>query len=54
MLMDLAVNLLASVVLLFLTALLIIWMAAKIYRVAIFATGQKPTMSELVRWMRAA
>jgi ABC-2 type transport system permease protein len=43
-----------SVVLLYATAALIIWLAAKIYRIAIFATGKKPTASEIVRWMRAA
>jgi ABC-2 type transport system permease protein len=44
----------ASLVLLFATATFIIWLAAKIYRVAIFATGKKPTASEIYRWMRAA
>jgi ABC-2 type transport system permease protein len=43
-----------SLALLFVTAILIIWLAAKIYRVAIFATGQKPTFSEVLRWMKAA
>ncbi|MBR9989606.1 MAG: ABC transporter permease, partial [Gemmatimonadetes bacterium] len=43
-----------SLVLLFATAAAIIWLAAKIYRVAIFATGQKPTAREIVRWMKAA
>jgi ABC-2 type transport system permease protein len=43
-----------SLVLLYGTAAAIIWLAAKIYRVAIFATGQKPTARELIRWMRAA
>jgi ABC-2 type transport system permease protein len=43
-----------SLVLLFATATLIVWLAAKIYRIAIFATGKKPTGSEIVRWMRAA
>jgi ABC-2 type transport system permease protein len=43
-----------SAALLYATALLIVWIAAKIYRVAIFATGKKPTASELFRWMRAA
>lgn len=43
-----------SLALLFATAAAIIWLAAKIYRVAIFATGQKPTGREIVRWMRAA
>jgi ABC-2 type transport system permease protein len=45
---------LVSLLILFGTAALIIWIAAKIYRVAIFATGQKPTFSEIVAWMRAA
>jgi ABC-2 type transport system permease protein len=43
-----------SVALLYATAVLIIWLAAKIYRIAIFATGKKPTASEILRWMRAA
>ncbi|HSK18075.1 MAG TPA: ABC transporter permease [Longimicrobiales bacterium] len=44
----------ASVILLFATAALIMWLAAKIYRIAIFATGQKPTFREIVSWMRTA
>ena len=43
-----------SLLLLVLAALLILWLAAKIYRVAIFATGKRPTMAELGRWMRAS
>lgn len=43
-----------SLVLLFASAAAIIWLAAKIYRVAIFATGQKPTGREIMRWMKAA
>lgn len=43
-----------SLLLLYTTAALIIWLAAKIYRVAIFATGTKPTAREIIRWMRAA
>jgi len=45
---------LLSLALLFATAAMVIWLAAKIYRTAIFATGQKPTARELIRWMRAA
>jgi ABC-2 type transport system permease protein len=48
------VQVLASLALLFATAALIVWLAAKIYRVAVFATGQKPTVRELYRWLRAA
>ncbi len=45
---------LLSIVLLYATAAFIIFTAAKIYRVAIFATGTKPTMKELVRWIRTS
>jgi ABC-2 type transport system permease protein len=43
-----------SLVLLILTGLLILYLAAKIYRVGIFATGKRPTMAELGRWLRAS
>jgi ABC-2 type transport system permease protein len=43
-----------SLALLYLSALGTIWVAAKIYRVAIFATGKKPRLGELVAWLRAA
>lgn len=43
-----------SLVLLYSTAAFVIWLASKIYRTAIFATGKKPTMAELVRWMRTS
>ncbi len=32
----------------------ITWVAARIYRVGILMTGKRPTMKELVRWVRAA
>jgi ABC-2 type transport system permease protein len=44
----------ASLILLYGTATLFIWLASKIYRTAIFATGQKPSMSEILHWMRAS
>ncbi len=37
-----------------LTAALIAWVAGKIYRAGILATGKKATLHELVRWIRAA
>jgi ABC-2 type transport system permease protein len=43
-----------SLVLLYGTASLMIWLAARIYRTAIFATGKKPSMLEIARWMRAS
>lgn len=41
-----------SLVLLYATFLLMVWVAAKIYRVGIFMYGKKPTVRDLVRWVR--
>lgn len=41
-----------SLVLLFATALLFVWVAAKIYRVGILMYGKKPTMKDLWKWLR--
>ena len=41
-----------SIILLFLTFILMVWIAAKIYRVGIFMYGKKPTIKELIRWAR--
>jgi ABC-2 type transport system permease protein len=30
------------------------WVAARIYRVGILMTGKRPSIKELVRWVRAA
>jgi ABC-2 type transport system permease protein len=30
------------------------WLAGKIYRIGILSTGRKPTMAEVVRWLRTA
>jgi ABC-2 type transport system permease protein len=30
------------------------WVAGKIYRVGILSTGKRPTLPELVRWVRSA
>lgn len=43
---------LLSVGLLYGTALLFIWMAGKIYRVGILMYGKKPTVKEMIKWMR--
>ncbi|MEJ2679026.1 MAG: ABC transporter permease, partial [Gemmatimonadota bacterium] len=45
---------LASVVLMIITVVFMVWIAAKIYRVGILATGKRPSFAELIRWMRAA
>lgn len=43
-----------SIALLVLGTLAVTWVAGKIYRVGILSTGKKPTVSELLRWMRMA
>jgi ABC-2 type transport system permease protein len=45
---------LASVVLMIITVVFMVWIAAKIYRVGVLATGKRPSFAELMRWMRAA
>jgi ABC-2 type transport system permease protein len=42
----------ASIVLLVLTTVLMIWISAKIYRVGILMYGKRPGLSEIVKWMR--
>lgn len=41
-----------SVVLLYATAFLMIWLGGKIYRVGILMYGKKPTIKEIVKWLR--
>ncbi|MEM9686326.1 MAG: ABC transporter permease [Bacteroidota bacterium] len=41
-----------SIVLLILTFLFIVWLAAKIYRVGILMYGKKPTYKELYKWLK--
>lgn len=41
-----------SVVLLYATALLMIWLGGRIYRVGILMYGKKPNMKELIKWMK--
>lgn len=42
----------ASLVVLYASFFVMVWMAGKIYRVGIFMYGKKPSIKELVRWMR--
>jgi len=44
----------ASVLLLLVTALGMIWIGGKIYRIGIFATGKRASVGEVVRWIRTA
>ena len=41
-----------SVALLFATALLFVWVSARIYRVGILMYGKKPSVKEMIKWMR--
>jgi len=45
-------QLITSIVILMITFLLIVWLAAKIYRVGILMYGKKPTYKELYKWLR--
>jgi ABC-2 type transport system permease protein len=44
----------ASLAMLAVAIVVITWVAARIYRVGILMTGKRPTMKELVRWVRTA
>lgn len=41
-----------SLVILYLSFMFMIWLAAKIYRVGIFMYGKKPNLADLLRWAR--
>jgi ABC-2 type transport system permease protein len=45
-------QLILSIILLFATFMLVVWAAAKIYRVGVLMHGKKPTWKELVKWLR--
>lgn len=45
-------ELLVSITLLFSTAILITWFSAKIYRVGILMYGKKPSIKEMIKWVR--
>jgi len=49
-----AVQIAASVVLLVGAILASSWVAAKIYRVGILMSGSKPTLKDMIRWIREA
>jgi ABC-2 type transport system permease protein len=44
----------ASLGIMLLTAVAISWVAGKIYRAGILATGKKASLAEIIRWIRAA
>jgi ABC-2 type transport system permease protein len=45
-------QILASIVLLVLAILLVTWLTAKIYRVGILMYGKRPSLREIVKWVR--
>ena len=47
-------EILMSLVLLLVAIAAVAWLAGKIYRVGILSTGKRPTVGELLRWIRAA
>lgn len=49
-----ALEIAASFLLLIATAFAMLWISGKIYRVGIFATGRKPSLKEVARWVRTA
>ena len=44
----------SSVALLLLACVGAIWVSARIYRVGLLMTGKRPSLAELVRWIRYA
>jgi ABC-2 type transport system permease protein len=47
-------ELIASLAILAVTIVAITWVASRIYRIGILMTGKRPTVKELVRWVRTA
>ncbi len=47
------IELVASIAILLVSVVLVTWMASRIYRVGILMTGKRPSIRELVRWVRA-
>jgi ABC-2 type transport system permease protein len=47
------VELAASLAILVASVLGVTWVAARVYRVGILMMGKRPTIKELVRWVRA-
>lgn len=45
-------EILVSLVVLYVTFFIVVWFAAKVYRVGIFMHGKKPTVKQLIQWAR--
>ena len=47
-------ELIGSLIVLLLSCLLVVWLAARIYRVGLLMYGKRPTLRELAHWIRYA
>jgi ABC-2 type transport system permease protein len=47
-------EILGTIGLLAVSSLFMMWVAGKIFRTAILVYGKRPTIPELIRWIRAA
>jgi ABC-2 type transport system permease protein len=45
-------EIITSLIVLYISFIAFVWLAAKIYRVGIFMYGKKPTFAELIRWAK--
>jgi ABC-2 type transport system permease protein len=45
-------QIMVSIILLVITTLLMVWLAAKIYRVGILMYGKRPAVREIIKWLR--
>ncbi len=46
------IEIIGSIVILIITNIVLVWIVAKIYRVGILMYGKRPTLPEIVKWMR--
>jgi ABC-2 type transport system permease protein len=49
-----ALEVIASLILLVVGIVVVAWVAGKVYRVGILSTGKRPSLGELVQWVRSA
>jgi ABC-2 type transport system permease protein len=49
-----AIEVVTTILLLFLTTLFFMWTSGKIFRIGILSTGKRPTMKELMMWIKSS
>jgi ABC-2 type transport system permease protein len=49
-----AIEVITTILLLFLTTLFFMWTSGKIFRIGILSTGKRPTMKELMMWIKSS